>query len=103
MADSPQAGIANLELEPVVAKTHLLDAAGVKRYVEARRELSSMLGGDQAQWTMKEVGDGNLNFVWIVQGPKGAFVLKQVLHPLASYPVLALIEPAPPISIQSNV
>jgi 5-methylthioribose kinase len=35
--------------------------------------------GDPAQWTVREVGDGNLNLVFIVEGPEGAVVVKQAL------------------------
>ena len=35
--------------------------------------------GAAAQWHVKEVGDGNLNLVFIVTGPKGAVIVKQAL------------------------
>lgn len=35
--------------------------------------------GDPAHWTVREVGDGNLNLVFIVTGPQGAVVVKQAL------------------------
>ena len=35
--------------------------------------------GLAAQWQVKEVGDGNLNLVFIVTGPVGAVVVKQAL------------------------
>lgn len=35
--------------------------------------------GDPAHWTVKEVGDGNLNLVFIVQSPQGGVVVKQAL------------------------
>ncbi len=37
------------------------------------------VGPDSRQWTVEEVGDGNLNLVFIVRGPVGAAVLKQAL------------------------
>lgn len=37
------------------------------------------LGGASQDWTVEEVGDGNLNLVFIVKGPKGAVVVKQAL------------------------
>jgi 5-methylthioribose kinase len=37
------------------------------------------LGGLPSEWTAREVGDGNLNLVFIVEGPKGAVVVKQAL------------------------
>ena len=33
------------------------------------------LGGDAAAWRVREVGDGNLNLVFIVEGPSGGVVL----------------------------
>lgn len=37
------------------------------------------LGGAAETWTVEEVGDGNLNLVFIVKGPQGAVVVKQAL------------------------
>src|SRR5437868_12404369 len=37
------------------------------------------LGGAPEAWTVEEVGDGNLNLVFIVKGPQGAVVVKQAL------------------------
>src|SRR5688572_2343893 len=37
------------------------------------------LGGRPEAWTVREVGDGNLNLVFIVTGPNGAVVVKQAL------------------------
>lgn len=35
--------------------------------------------GEPAQWQVREVGDGNLNLVFIVDGPKGSVIVKQAL------------------------
>jgi 5-methylthioribose kinase len=37
------------------------------------------LGGEPADWRIREVGDGNLNLVFIVEGEAGAVVVKQAL------------------------
>ena len=37
------------------------------------------LGADARTWRVREVGDGNLNLVFIVESPKGALVVKQAL------------------------
>jgi 5-methylthioribose kinase len=37
------------------------------------------LGGTPQGWTVREVGDGNLNLVFIVTGPEGSVVVKQAL------------------------
>jgi 5-methylthioribose kinase len=42
------------------------------------REINALLG-DYRQWLTREVGDGNLNLVFIVEGPKGSVVIKQAL------------------------
>ena len=41
--------------------------------------LRARLGADPSLWRAREVGDGNLNLVFIVEGPAGALVLKQAL------------------------
>lgn len=41
--------------------------------------VASRLGGDPKGWTVSEVGDGNLNLVFIVEGPKGSLIVKQAL------------------------
>ncbi len=41
--------------------------------------VADKLGGNKRQWRMREVGDGNLNLVFIAEGPKGAAVIKQAL------------------------
>ena len=41
--------------------------------------LRDRLGDDPAAWRVREVGDGNLNLVFIVEGPAGAVVVKQAL------------------------
>jgi hypothetical protein len=56
-----------------------LDEALLVDYVKARPNLAQRLGGTHTEWKIKEVGDGNLNLVFIVLGPKGSFVLKQAL------------------------
>jgi 5-methylthioribose kinase len=37
------------------------------------------IGDDSSRWTIKEVGDGNLNLVFIVTGETGAVIVKQAL------------------------
>ncbi len=41
--------------------------------------LTSRIGGDTGRWKVREVGDGNLNLVFIVEGAEGAAVVKQAL------------------------
>jgi 5-methylthioribose kinase len=56
-----------------------LDEASLVAYIKATPALSSRLdGGSLDSIEIKEVGDGNLNFVYIVQSEAGAIVVKQV-------------------------
>ncbi|WP_457579780.1 S-methyl-5-thioribose kinase [Ensifer canadensis] len=41
--------------------------------------LCDRIGGEHGRWQVKEVGDGNLNLVFIVTGEKGAAIVKQAL------------------------
>jgi 5-methylthioribose kinase len=41
--------------------------------------LTQMLGSNASMWRVREVGDGNLNLVFIVESDKGAVVVKQAL------------------------
>ncbi|MER9266895.1 S-methyl-5-thioribose kinase [Mesorhizobium sp. M0410] len=45
----------------------------------ANEALCSQIGKDTSQWKVREVGDGNLNLVFIVEGAEGAAVVKQAL------------------------
>ena len=42
-------------------------------------EVKERLGGDPTSWRVREVGDGNLNLVFIVEGPVEGLVVKQAL------------------------
>lgn len=46
-----------------------LDVPGVVAFVSARPQLAEHVGpaGSEGEWSVKEVGDGNINFVFIVQ------------------------------------
>jgi 5-methylthioribose kinase len=48
-------------------------------YVASYKNLSAKLGGKSSDWKSREVGDGNLNLVFIIEGPKSSFVIKQAL------------------------
>eukprot|EP00878_Enallax_costatus_P005791 GHUV01006072.1.p1 GENE.GHUV01006072.1~~GHUV01006072.1.p1 ORF type:complete len:713 (+),score=234.96 GHUV01006072.1:191-2329(+) len=58
-----------------------LDSAGVVSFLSARPDLAARVGppGSEGGWTVREVGDGNINFVYIVQGPSGGVCVKQSL------------------------
>lgn len=48
-------------------------------YLGGIKPVAERLGGDPASWSAREVGDGNLNLVFIVEGNEGAVVVKQAL------------------------
>lgn len=56
-----------------------LNEESVKHYVASRPLIAHRVGSPDstATWTVKEVGDGNINFVYIVEGPLGAVCVKQ--------------------------
>jgi 5-methylthioribose kinase len=54
-------------------------AGSLPRYLEAAPGVGRRLGGSPDRWRVREVGDGNLNLVFIVTGPEGAVVVKQAL------------------------
>ncbi|KAM1650584.1 hypothetical protein ACFXTH_003145 [Malus domestica] len=56
-----------------------LDEKVLIEYIRATPSLASKLGNKFDNLTIKEVGDGNLNFVFIVVGSSGSFVIKQAL------------------------
>ena len=41
--------------------------------------LTSRLGDDVGVWQVEEIGDGNLNLVFLVRGAKGTAIVKQAL------------------------
>ncbi|KAI5661144.1 hypothetical protein M9H77_20467 [Catharanthus roseus] len=56
-----------------------LDEKALIEYIKATPTLALKLGNRFDDLQIKEVGDGNLNFVYIVIGPSGSFVIKQAL------------------------
>jgi 5-methylthioribose kinase len=56
-----------------------LKETDIADYVAADASLSQSLGGAKSAWRVREVGDGNLNLVFIIEGPSGGLVVKQAL------------------------
>jgi 5-methylthioribose kinase len=56
-----------------------MDEKSLPGYLAKISKVAAILGGDTGAWTVSEVGDGNLNLVFIVRGPKGALIVKQAL------------------------
>jgi 5-methylthioribose kinase len=51
----------------------------IRAFLESNPEVSKALGGRSQGWSVREVGDGNLNLVFIVKGPVGGVCVKQAL------------------------
>ncbi len=56
-----------------------LSAETLAKRLSATEALTSRIGENASAWKVREVGDGNLNLVFIVEGDKGAAVVKQAL------------------------
>ena len=54
-----------------------LDDRSLADYLATLPAIRSRLGGEPAAWRVREVGDGNLNLVFIVEGPAGVTVGKK--------------------------
>jgi len=71
MADS------TLDIPP---KYRALDDGALRSYLAtAPPVVLATLGGTPADWKLREVGDGNLNLVSIIDGPAGGLAVKQAL------------------------
>ncbi len=56
-----------------------LDVESLRPFLAAQAKVRELLGGRPATWRIREVGDGNLNLVFIVEGADGAVCVKQAL------------------------
>jgi 5-methylthioribose kinase len=66
-----------LETPPPGYRPH--DANSLRGYLAQRPQLAARLGGTAALWRIEEVGDGNLNLVFLIRGPAGSLCAKQAL------------------------
>jgi 5-methylthioribose kinase len=57
----------------------VLDAAGLIEVLAALPDLRARLGGKPEDWRARDVADGNLNAVYLVDGPDGGVCAKQGL------------------------
>jgi len=57
----------------------ILHEADLRDYLERLPVVVARLGGAPAAWSISEVGDGNLNLVFIVKGTAGGIAVKQAL------------------------
>lgn len=56
-----------------------LTADSVGAYLAATPALAARLGGAPSEWSARDVADGNLNSVFLVDGPEGSLCVKQAL------------------------
>ena len=65
--------------DPRPDEYRILHEADLRAYLAGLPAVAARLGGDPASWTVSEVGDGNLNLVFIVKGTAGGIAVKQAL------------------------
>jgi len=58
--------------DKVVSAYRILDPKSLVALVEDLENVRALLGGRTENWQVREVGDGNLNLVFIVEGPDGS-------------------------------
>ena len=57
----------------------ILREADLRHYLAQLPAIAGQLGGPPQAWSISEVGDGNLNLVFIVKGARGGIAVKQAL------------------------
>jgi 5-methylthioribose kinase len=62
-----------------VAAYRILDANSLPVLLAGLESVAALLGGRPQDWRVREVGDGNLNLVFIVEGEDGSVCVKQAL------------------------
>ncbi len=58
----------------------ILDAERIPPLIAGLDRVRTLLGGRPEDWRVREVGDGNLNLVFLVDGPAGSVCLKALPH-----------------------
>lgn len=77
----------NAEYEPLTVDTLPIRLGKVQ-------QITSQVGDDTSVWKVSEVGDGNLNLVFIVSGANGTLIIKQAL------PYVRLVGDSWPLSLK---
>lgn len=65
--------------EPSPASYPILDVPSLPGVLSKLPQVRDLLGGRPATWRVREIGDGNLNLVFIVEGSHGTCCVKQAL------------------------
>jgi 5-methylthioribose kinase len=73
-----------------------LSNSSIPQFLEGVPAVDNLLGSDRSQWIAREVGDGNLNAVYIVRGEAGSLIVKQAL------PYLRLVGDAWPLPLERS-
>lgn len=73
-----------------------LDTHRIGAYLQTLPQVVQALGPETAHWHVREVGDGNRNLVFVVQGQAGAVVVKQAL------PYVRLVGESWPLPLQRS-
>ena len=80
----------------IVDRYFPLSNLSIPEFLENVPEVDRLLGSDRSQWSAREVGDGNLNAVYIVKGEGGSLIVKQAL------PYLRLVGEAWPLPLERS-
>ena len=65
--------------DPGQHEYRILRDADLRDYLARLPAIAAQLGGPPEAWSIGEVGDGNLNLVFIVRGANGGIAVKQAL------------------------
>src|SRR4249919_3621284 len=65
--------------DPGQDEYRILHEADLRDYLAGLPAVAARLGGAPDSWAISEVGDGNLNLVFIVKGDAGGVAVKQAL------------------------
>jgi 5-methylthioribose kinase len=65
--------------ERALSAYRILDSRSVLALLADLGNVRAILGNRTGDWQIREVGDGNLNLVFIVEGPEGSVCVKQAL------------------------
>src|SRR6185437_11696664 len=65
--------------DPGSSPYRILREGDLRDYLARLPEVAARLGGAPNAWSITEVGDGNLNLVFIVKGSRGGIAVKQAL------------------------
>lgn len=70
------------------------DEQSLPAYLASLPHIAARLGGSLADWSVSEVGDGNVNLVFLARGPAGAVCVKQ------SLPYVRLVGESWPLTLE---